>query len=81
MPNNEIRDIEQKIHTLMERLAKLQQSNRGNEVITAFLQLKVRSIFWIFLEKKINYCYFIIWDKVVAIVHFGQMGLMDFFPI
>ena len=33
MPNNEIRDIEQKIHTLMERLAKLQQSNRGNEVI------------------------------------------------
>ena len=32
MPNNEIRDIEQKIHTLMERLAKLQQSNRGNEV-------------------------------------------------
>ena len=57
MPNNEIRDIEQKIHTLMERLAKLQQSNRGNEVInTAFLQLKVRSIYWIFLEKKINYC-------------------------
>ena len=33
MPNNEIRDIEQQIHTLMERLAKLQQSNRGNEVI------------------------------------------------
>ena len=33
MPNNEIRDIEQKIHTLMERLAKLQKSNRGNEVI------------------------------------------------
>ena len=33
MPNNEIREIEQKIHTLMERLAKLQQSNRGNEVI------------------------------------------------
>ena len=33
MPNNEIRDIEQKIHTLMERLAKIQQSNRGNEVI------------------------------------------------
>ena len=33
MPNNEIRDIEQKIHTLMERLAKLQQSNRRNEVI------------------------------------------------
>ena len=33
MPNNEIRDIEQQIHTLMERLAKLQQSNHGNEVI------------------------------------------------
>ena len=33
MPNNESRAIEQKIHTLMERLAKLQQSNRGNEVI------------------------------------------------
>jgi len=33
MPNNEIRDIEQNIHTLMERLAKLQKSNRGNEVI------------------------------------------------
>ena len=33
MPNNEIRVIEQKIYTLMERLAKLQQSNRGNEVI------------------------------------------------
>ena len=32
MPNNEIRDIEQQIHTLMERLAKLQQSNRRNEV-------------------------------------------------
>ena len=32
MPNNGIRDIEQQIHTLMERLAKLQQSNRGNEV-------------------------------------------------
>ena len=32
MPNNEIRDIEQQIRTLMERLAKLQQSNRGNEV-------------------------------------------------
>jgi len=33
MPNNEIREIEQKIRILMERLAKLQQSNRGNEVI------------------------------------------------
>ena len=32
MPNNEIRDIEQQIRTLMERLAKLQQSNRGNGV-------------------------------------------------
>ena len=32
MPNNEIRDIEQKIRILMERLAKLQQSNRRNEV-------------------------------------------------
>ena len=32
MPNNEIRDIEQQIRTIMERLAKLQQSNRGNEV-------------------------------------------------
>jgi len=33
MPNNEIREIEQKIRILIERLAKLQQSNRGNEVI------------------------------------------------
>ncbi len=33
MPNNEIREIEQKIRILMERLAKLQQSNRRNEVI------------------------------------------------
>ena len=32
MPNNEIRDIEQQIRKLMERLTKLQQSNRGNEV-------------------------------------------------
>jgi predicted dithiol-disulfide oxidoreductase (DUF899 family) len=32
MPNNEIINIEQKIRILMERLAKLQQSNRRNEV-------------------------------------------------
>jgi len=32
MPNNEIRDIEQQIHQLMEKLASLQQSNRGDEV-------------------------------------------------
>ena len=32
MPNNEIRAIELQIHQLMEKLAKLQQSNRSNEV-------------------------------------------------
>ena len=32
MPNNEIRAIEQQIRQLMEKLAKLQQSNRSNEV-------------------------------------------------
>ncbi|MBC8255850.1 MAG: DUF899 family protein [Candidatus Marinimicrobia bacterium] len=32
MANNEIREIEQQIHQLMEKLASLQQSNRGNEV-------------------------------------------------
>ena len=32
MPNNEIRDIELQICQLMEKLAKLQQSNRSNEV-------------------------------------------------
>ena len=32
MPNNEIRDIELQIRQLMEKLAKLQQSNRSNEV-------------------------------------------------
>ena len=32
MPNNEIRAIEQQILQLTERLAKLQQSNRSNEV-------------------------------------------------
>ena len=32
MANNEIRDIEQKIRTLMEKLALLQQTNRGDKV-------------------------------------------------
>ena len=32
MPNNEIRDIEQQIHQLMEKLALLQKTNRGDEV-------------------------------------------------
>ena len=32
MPNNEIRDIEQQICTLMGKLDKFQQSNLGNEV-------------------------------------------------
>jgi len=32
MPNNEIRDIELQIRQLMEKLAKLQQSNRSNAV-------------------------------------------------
>ena len=32
MPNNEIRDIELQIHQLMEKVAKLQQSNLSNEV-------------------------------------------------
>ena len=32
MPNNEIRDIEIQIRQLMKKLAKLQQSNRSNEV-------------------------------------------------
>jgi len=33
MPNNEIRDIDQQIHQLMEKLALLQKTNRGDEVM------------------------------------------------
>ena len=64
MPNNEIRDIEQQIRTLMERLAKLQQSNRGNEVNNySFSTLNGKtSLMDLFGEK----------DKLLLIHNMGQ---------
>ena len=64
MPNNEIRDIEQQIHTLMEKLTKLQQSNRGNEVTNySFSTLNGEtSLMDLFREK----------DKLLLIHNMGQ---------
>ena len=77
MPNNEIRDIEQQIHTLMEKLTKLQQSNRGNEVTNYnFSTLNGETALMDLFEERINCCLFIICGKAVVIVHSGQMDLI-----
>ena len=64
MPNNEIRDIELQISQLMKELAKLQQSNRSNEVNNyKFSTLKRETNLLELFGKK---------DKLLVIHNMGQ---------